>query len=505
MSAPALEIEGVSVIYANGFRALDEVSLMVGRDEALGVVGASGSGKTTLLRAIMGLLPPSARVRGRIVVDGTDLLSLSARERRRISGRVVGLVAQDPYAACDPLRRVRHHVVEAWAAQRMAVPDGIVDERLEAIGIPDPAERSRQRPHQWSGGMLQRATIVAATAHGPVLTLADEPTSALDADLADDALELLRAASSALVLVTHDLALAGRHTHRIVVLDGGRVVESGASGDVLAHPGHPTTKRLVEASTPSVWNADPGNSDSDPESVRGERRVVVAADEITKSYRTKSGQTLPAVRATSLRLHAGEVLGVIGPSGAGKSTLVRLLAGMERPDSGSLLAAGEVVWGASGRPRMPRPGFAMPIFQDPVASLDARWPLWRTVTEPLVIRRGRMARPARRRLTSEQFGRLGLDDIDVDRLPGSLSVGQCQRVAVLRALIADPSLLAADEPTASLDVESAQAVSELLRVAADRGTAVVVVSHDERRLRSYADRIMRMVDGELRANETRSR
>lgn len=143
----------------------------------------------------------------------------------------------------------------------------------------------------------------------------------------------------------------------------------------------------------------------------------------------------------------------------------------------------------------------MPVLQDPVASLDQRWPLWRTLTEPLVIARGRMSRLQRRRIGSEQLASLGLHDIDVERLPSSLSVGQCQRVAILRALIADPALVVADEPTASLDVEAAAAVSGLLRQAADRGAAVIVVSHDEARLRSYADRIMQMVDGDLRDAE----
>jgi peptide/nickel transport system ATP-binding protein len=508
-SGAALEIIDLTVTYGDGHRALSGVSFTVAADGSLGLVGASGSGKTTLLRAVMGLLPASARVDGGILVDGTDLVALSPRERRRLHGKAIGFVAQDPFAACDPLRRVRHHVAEAWEAHGEPVSDGAIDEGLAGIGIPDPAQRSRQRPHQWSGGMLQRATVLAATVHDPVVTLADEPTSALDADLADEALALLRSTCSALLLVTHDLALAGRHTHRLVVLDGGRVVEEGPSAELLTAPGHDTTRRLVEAATPPDRTAiattarpAPDEAPSTSDTITPSRAVVVAAEGISRSYPVGGGRTVEAVRATSLEINGGEVLGVIGPSGSGKSTLLRLLAGMERPDTGTVRAGDHQIRGPSGPIRMPRPGFAMPIFQDPVASLDRRWPLWSTLTEPLVVAGGgRMGRRQRRDRAAEELALLGLDDIGVDRLPGSLSVGQCQRVAILRALIAGPALLVADEPTASLDVETAAAVGDLLRVAAERGTAVVVVSHDEPRLRSYADRILRMADGELRCDD----
>ena len=488
----ALAVEDLTVTYPNGHQALCGVSLVIGYDARLGVVGGSGSGKTTLLRAIMGLLPPSSSVEGRVVVDGTDLLALAERERRRLYGQTIGFVAQDPFAACDPLRRVRHHIEEPWLAHAMKVPAGRVVAGLATMGIEDPAERSRQWPHEWSGGMLQRATVLAATAHAPLVTLADEPTSALDTELADDALDLLYRTCSALLLVTHDLALASRHTDDVVVLDAGRIVERGRSDVVLSEPTHETTRRLIRAAVP--LRRAPGGEPRD-------RPVILRAEGVSKSYRARGGRTVDAVQPTSLDVRSGEVIGIVGRSGSGKSTMLRLLAGIERPDSGSVMAGDDSIWGPTGPVRMPRRGFAMPVLQDPVASLDQRWPLWRTLTEPLVIARGRMSRLQRRRIGSEQLASLGLHDIDVERLPSSLSVGQCQRVAILRALIADPALVVADEPTASLDVEAAAAVSGLLRQAADRGAAVVVVSHDEARLRSYADRIMQMVDGDLRDAE----
>lgn len=493
MSGPALVVDDLSVTYPGGHQGLSRVGFQVARGESLGVVGASGSGKTTLLRAILGLLPHGSVVSGRLEVDGHDLLALKEPALRSLRGRTIGYVAQDPFAACDPLRRVRHHVSEAWTAHGSSPRADEIDTGFERVGIADPSWRSRQYPHQWSGGMLQRATTLAATVHDPVLTLADEPTSALDTELADGALDLLRSTCSALVLVTHDLALASRHTDHVVVFDAGTIVERGRSRSVLMNPTVTVTKQLVAAAAPAPRQSS--------QRVRGSG-VVVQAESISKRYAPGRGTDIVAVAPTSLDLHAGQVVGIVGPSGSGKSTLLRLLAGMERPDSGNLVVEGRTVWGSSSTPRsstprMPRKGFVMPVFQDPVGSLDPRWPLWRTITEPIVLTRGRLTRADRRERAAEQLAHVGLHDIDVDRLPGSLSVGQCQRVAIVRALIAGPGLIAADEPTASLDVQAAEGVSDLLRLAADKGAAVVVVSHDEVRLRSYADRILRMRQGAL--------
>ena len=490
MSGRPLTIEQLSVTYGNGFRALSDVSLVVEHGERLAVVGASGSGKTTLVRAIMGLLPASAAVTGRIVVEDHDLATITPRQRRQLNGKSIGYVSQDPFAAFDPLRRVRHHVREAWTAHGDDVPAEDIDGGLVGIGIPDPGRRSRQWPHQWSGGMLQRATTLAATVHDPALTLADEPTSALDADLADDALALLRSTCSALLVVTHDLALAGRHTDRIVVFHEGRIVEQGPVSAILSDPAHTVTRALIRAAAPEPHRRRAG----------GAGAVVVRVEGITKTYAGRAGG-VAAVQPTSLELRSGEVVGVVGASGSGKSTLLRLLSGIERPDTGEIVMGGRPLWGSGPTPTLPRKGFAMPVFQDPVGSLDERWPLWRSITEPLVVTGSRLSRRERRERATTALASVGMSDVDVERLPGSLSVGQCQRVAVLRGLIACPALLAADEPTASLDVGAASVVTNMLRAAADAGAAVLVVSHDEARVRSYADRILSVRDGVVAEEE----
>ena len=401
------------------------------------------------------------------------------RTLRELRGLVVGYVPQDPFAACDPLRTVGHHVAEAWGAHRRRPPDGAVAASLGGVDIPEARQRAGQHPHQWSGGMLQRATLVAATAHTPLLTLADEPTSALDAELADDVLHLIRRTCGALLLISHDLALIARHADTVLVLADGRSVEHGSATTLLCAPTHIETKTLVAASVVAPRGGPSAPSGRTVAEVRGVSRRygnVTAVDDVT------------------LTVAAGEIVGIIGRSGSGKSPLARLLGGIERPDTGTVMLDGRDVW---ADPLRMRPGFVMPIFQDPVAGLDRRWALWRTLTEPLLARGERHSRRRRRELAAETLTGVGLDDIDVDRLPGSLSVGQAQRVAVARALVAHPVLLIADEPTASLDVASATMITALLREIADGGAALLVVSHDEARLASYADRVISMTAGRV--------
>lgn len=475
---PALRVENLTITYSNGHVALDRLNLDLPLGGSLGVVGSSGCGKTTLIRAILGLLPARTRVEGRIHVGEQDLFALSARQRRELLGVGIGYVAQDPFAACDPLRRVHHHVAEAWRSHGQRPPDGAVLAGLAAVGIPEPERRSSQYPHQWSGGMLQRATTLAATVHRPLLTLADEPTSALDADLADGALDLLRRTCQSLLLVSHDLALVSRHTDRIVVLSDGHIVEDGNAHSVLCSPRHEVTRALVRASVTQPMHEHP---------LAPNAPYVARVHEVSRAYPHTT-----AVDRVCLSIRAGEVVGIVGASGSGKSTLLRLVAGMERPDSGDVLLGETPLWGKAPRPRA---GYVMPVFQDPVGSLDPRWSLWRSITEPLVLGGRRMTRAERRERARAALTEVGLAGIDVNRIPGSLSVGQSQRVAIVRALIAGPALIVADEPTASLDVDAATTVAALFRTAADRGIAVLVVSHDEPRLSSFADRIVRMRDG----------
>ncbi|UGQ12197.1 ATP-binding cassette domain-containing protein [Yinghuangia sp. ASG 101] len=244
---PVLDITGLHVTYANGAVAVRGTDLTVSAGEALALVGESGSGKTTVAHAVLGLLPRGTATTGSITVAGRELVGADRKTRQALRGDAIGYVGQDPFTAFDPRLRVGTSVAEAWRAKGRTPPPGAVTERLTALGIPDAEAAARRHPHTWSGGMLQRAAIAAATAHDPALVVADEPTSALDADLADATLAHLRATGAALLLITHDLRLAARHADRVAVMYAGRITETGPATAALTTPRHPYTQALTAA------------------------------------------------------------------------------------------------------------------------------------------------------------------------------------------------------------------------------------------------------------------
>jgi peptide/nickel transport system ATP-binding protein len=472
-----LAVEGLSVRYGDS-DALHDVDLTVADGEVVALIGESGSGKSTLLDAVLGVLPPSAAVSGTIRPGGL---------RRGIE---IGYVAQDPFGSCDPVWTVGHHVAEAWRVHGQRPPRGHIARRLATLGIP--ADRLRRRPHTWSGGMLQRADLVAATAHEPALLLADEPTSALDAGAADAAMgDLTRAARSVLV-AGHDLALLTRYADEVYVLLRGQVVErvriNRGGVDALATQAHHAHTRALLAALPGRLQQSHFHATSLQESGFAAIRTGAARLEcVTLGY--LGGP--PVLVGVDLTVRAGEVVGICGPSGQGKTTLLRALAGLHRPLSGTIWLGDVAVW-QGRRPRRPRPGYVMPVFQDVSASLDPRWPVWRSVAEA----------GATRADVERLFTSVGLDHAHLDVRPRQLSGGQRQRVAIARALAGRPALIVADEPTAALDPTVAAGVVRLLREVADGGCAVVVASHDEARVNSFADRVLRVAELGIRDGST---
>lgn len=244
---PPLRLAAVDVTYSSGVRAVRGADLVVEAGQCVAVIGESGCGKTTLARAALGLLPEGTAVTGSIQVGGVEVVGARPAVLRRLRGRRIGLVTQDPFASCDPLRTVGHHVAEAWTAHRMRPPPGAVVAALDRLGIPRAEARSREHPHRWSGGMLQRATIAVASAHEPPVLIADEPTSALDADRANAILATLRATPAGLLLISHDLSVVAGHADQVAVMYAGRIVEYGPASRVLAAPRHPYTAALRAA------------------------------------------------------------------------------------------------------------------------------------------------------------------------------------------------------------------------------------------------------------------
>ncbi|HEY3715597.1 MAG TPA: ABC transporter ATP-binding protein [Jatrophihabitantaceae bacterium] len=303
----ALDVQDLHVRYRRGTHAVRGVSLSIEPGRCLAVVGESGSGKSTIALALLGLLPAGTHCSGSAQVQGQQLVGVSQRDLRAVRGCTIGYVGQDPMRSFDPLYSVGASVAEAWRARGQRPPAGEVTNALEELGIADAARRARLRAHQWSGGMLQRAAIAAANAHGPCLIIADEPTSALDADRADSVLSSLRSTQVAVLLISHDLALVGRHSDTVAVMYAGRIVEHGPAERVLTHPRHPYTAALLAASPrlgaglPVPLPGAPPRLDVDPEGCAFAPRCVHAQDHC-RARDPEFSDDVACVRHRELRL-----------------------------------------------------------------------------------------------------------------------------------------------------------------------------------------------------------
>lgn len=492
MNNAILQFADVSIVYPNGFCAVRNVDFELHKGECLGLVGESGSGKTTLVRAALGVLPRGTSVSGSIKVQGTEIVGANEKTLRSLRGLVAGFVAQEPFSAFNPLARVFDHISEAWRVHGSKPNKDEIFRALEKLGIENAPQTARSFPHEWSGGMLQRAGIVAASAHSPSLIIADEPTSALDADRADSILRALRTTGATILLVSHDINLVRRYADQIAVCRKGEIVEISQTGQIFSAPNHEYTKNLLAAG--AVHETGQVKKDWGAE-------IVLEAQNLSKVY-GRGDSAVHAVSTAELFVQSGEIVGICGASGSGKSTLLRLLATIETPTTGAVFFENEVVTCDPSETllnRKARKGFVMPIFQDPLSSLDKNWAIWRIVTEPLTAkhRTEKFSKAARREIARKTLAEVNLGEIDLDAKPKQLSIGQCQRVSIARALTANPQLITADEPTSALDVRSAQTVMKLLCRIAGRGTAIVIVSHNESLLKTYCHRVLRMRDGVL--------
>ncbi|MBD0676086.1 dipeptide ABC transporter ATP-binding protein [Streptomyces sp. CBMA156] len=509
--SPIVELEGLNVEFGHGRRrttVVAGVSLTLSAGECLALVGESGSGKSVTARTLVGLTAPGAAVRAeRFLVEGRDAAAFGERDWRRVRGRTVGLVLQDALSALDPLRRVGAEVGEPLLAHRVlpkADVPGRVEELLAAVGVPEPAERARQYPHQLSGGLRQRALIASALAAGPRVLVADEPTTALDVTVQAQVLDLLgrlKAEGTALLLISHDLAVVARLADRIAVMKDGRIVESGPAGRVLGAPEHPYTRMLLAAAPDPDRPAPVPSPARSPADVAATVTATVTKDELltvrglVKRYRTPDGGLREAVAEVSFGLAPGETLGIVGESGSGKSTTARLVMGMLAPDAGEVLLDGRPWSALPERERRPARPAVQLVHQDPLASFDPRFTVRRILAEALAVA-GVPRGAARRERAVGLLTQVGLGEQHLERRPHGLSGGQRQRVAIARALATGPRLLVCDEPVSALDVSVQAQVLELLaRLRDELGLAMLFISHDLAVVRQVSDRVLVMKDG----------
>lgn len=492
--AHLLEVRNLSVRFhtAHGIvDAVKNVSWYLDRGETLAILGESGSGKSVSSSAIMNLIdcPPGEIASGEIMFDGRDLLKASAEERRRINGKRIAMIFQDPLSHLNPvytvgwqLREVMlvHGVAPAEAASR-----GL--DLMRRVGIPEPEGSLGKYPHEFSGGQRQRIMIAMALAMKPDIIIADEPTTALDVTVQAEVLRLLEELQEemglGLVLITHDLGVVAEIADRVVVMNGGEIVESGTPSEIYHNAKHPYTRRLISAA--------PG---------RGEMNAPVrGADPVLKVDRaTKTYGTFKALNEVSFELQKGEVLAVVGESGSGKSTVAKAILRLIEADSGQALWKGRDLFKMSPRDLYAMRRDIQMVFQDPTQSLNPRMSIFQIISEAWVIHPEILPKAKWRDRVAELLAQVGLSPEHARRYPHQFSGGQRQRIAIARALALEPEMIIADEAVSALDVSiQAQVIDLLGKLKRELGIAFIFIAHDLPVVRDFADHVMVMEKGRV--------
>ncbi|EIC86151.1 ABC transporter ATP-binding protein [Serratia sp. M24T3] len=484
---PVLELKDVSIAYRSGhqsIRVVEQVSFSILPGEVVALVGESGSGKTTTAQSIIGLLAENGHIEsGSILLNGTDISRWSARRLDSLRGSSISLIPQDPTSSLNPVKAIGDQVAEVLQIHRRKMPrkarDARVVELLTRVGLSHPQQRAKQFPHQLSGGMKQRVLIAIAIALQPALIIADEPTSALDVrvqkrilDLID---ELRQEFGTAVLFVTHDLALAAARADRLLVFRKGQVQEQGITAEVLRAPKNDYTRQLFSdapALTPRARSAI-----SQAAHPRGN---AIEVRNVSKQFSLggKNERTFKALDDISFEVARGTTHSLVGESGSGKTTLARLLLGFQQPDSGQLFIDGVDIARLSGEAlRQARKKIQL-VYQNPFASLDPSQTLFKVIEEPL-LNFYKLSREQRQSRVFEIAERVALPLNLLQRKPHELSGGQRQRVALARALILEPQVLVLDEATSALDVTvQAQILRLLVQLQQELGLTYLFISHD---------------------------
>ncbi|MBW9104652.1 ABC transporter ATP-binding protein [Paraburkholderia phenoliruptrix] len=502
---PLLQIEGFSVRFGDRF-AVRDLSLSIARGERVALVGESGSGKSVTALSILRLVD-HARLSGRILLDGEDLLAKTEQEMRGLRGADVAMVFQEPMTALNPLFTIGKQIAESVRLHEGGRPEAARARGIELLrrtGIAEPERRIDSFPHQLSGGQRQRAMIAMALACRPRLLLADEPTTALDVTVRQQIVDLLIALQEqeaaergmAVLLITHDLNLVRRFAQRVAVMEKGVLVETNTTEALFADPRHPYTQRLLDS--------EPRRSIAPLE--KGARRVLdvqgLSVDYSTsaKGWRSLFGRsTFRAVHDVDFSLRRGETLGIAGESGSGKSTLAATVLGLQRPASGHVHIDGmPLSLLTTARSRRALYSRMQVVFQDPFGSLSPRMTVEQIVGEGLVMHRPEMGAEARRVRVAALLEEVGLPADAMPRYPHEFSGGQRQRIAIARALAVEPELLVLDEPTSALDVSIQQQVLALLvHLQKTRKLSYLLITHDLAVMRAVAHRVIVMKAGRV--------
>jgi len=534
--APLLQVEDLAVDFRSNGRDVHAVrgaSLTVHAGQTVAIVGESGSGKSTTAQAVIGLLPGTGRVTGgKILLDGRDIAHASRREFVALRGSSIGMVPQDPMSNLNPVWTVGFQVREALRAN--GLDKGVsakarAAELLKEAGLGDAERRAKQFPHEFSGGMRQRALIAIGLASRPRLLIADEPTSALDVTVQRQILDHLQSLTASLgtavLLITHDLGLAAERAEHLVVMYKGQVVESGPALEILQRPQHPYTQRLV-AAAPSLASRRLESAAVRAGVVRQAERAAVEAHEVavaeavadlpdteeatqevirvehlTKVFTIRGsgsrGEKLRAVDDVSFAVRRGTTTAIVGESGSGKSTVAQMVLNLIPVTEGRVTFDGVDITTLDKRQAFDFRRRVQPIFQNPYASLDPTYSIFRVVEEPLRVH-GIGDAKSREARVRDLLDKVALPASSMRRFPNELSGGQRQRVAIARALALHPEVVVCDEAVSALDVLVQGQILNLLNdLQAELGLTYLFITHDLAVVRQIADDVVVMQNGKV--------
>ncbi|MDO9383743.1 MAG: ABC transporter ATP-binding protein [Hyphomicrobiaceae bacterium] len=499
-----INVKNLGVAFRQGdtvTRAVNGISFEIGKGETVALVGESGSGKSVSALSIMQLLqyPAASHPTGEIWYEGRDVLKMKPEELRKIRGSKISIIFQEPMTSLNPL-----HTIEKQVSETLKVHRGMDDkaarartlELLEKVGIREPEKRLAAFPHQLSGGQRQRVMIAMALANEPELLIADEPTTALDVTIQAQILELLaklqKEMGMAMLLITHDLGIVRRMAERVYVMQSGDIVEQGATEEIFTAPKHAYTRQLLAAEPK-------GNP---PQSVEtGE--VVVETNDLKVWFPIHKGlfrtvvDHVKAVDGLSLKLRAGETLGVVGESGSGKTTLglaiLRLIS-----SEGPIAYIGQRIDAFDSKQMRPLRKDMQIVFQDPYGSLSPRLSIFQIIEEGLEIQAPDLTYAQRRERVVQAMKEVGLDPSGLDRYPHEFSGGQRQRIAIARAMVLKPKFVMLDEPTSALDMSVQAQIVDLLRdLQQKHNLAYLFISHDLKVVRALSNHVIVMRAGKV--------
>ncbi|MCT4609235.1 MAG: ABC transporter ATP-binding protein [Pelagimonas sp.] len=525
-----LVIKDLSVKFPSRFgdiTAIEDVDMEIKPGEIHGLVGESGAGKSTVGAAVIGLLQsPGFVANGTLTLGDTNLRALTPSEAHEVRGDRISMIFQDPQTSLNPLMTIEDQLIETIQAHSdvsvSAARKRAVD-LLEEIGIKNAAQRIKAYPHQFSGGMRQRVVIALAVSTDPELIIADEPTTALDVAVQSQVLDLIQRLAKerqiAFMLITHDIGVIAQVADRVTVMRKGRVMETGATEQVLGAPEHPYTQALMDAVPPldrkidrfKVPDADNTSDDAGDHAenwlLEGQQQELtgLTLQNLTVQFagpRTSLFRKPPlyvALNDVTLDIKPGSIMGLVGESGSGKSTLAKAITGLVSPSAGTMMLGDTALpFGKARNRHHPSRQLVQMVFQDPYSSLNSRHRIGDILTEPLWFYGLVKDAKERERLAQSMLSLVGMQPDAINKYPHQFSGGQRQRIAVARALLARPRFLICDEPTSALDVSIQAEILNLLKDLQGKfGLTILFISHNLAVVRQMADETAVLRNGKI--------